>query len=135
MAVTVSVSITGAITALGDTLFPASSIATGVGQDFAVTSTALLRLRVIHPIIAVCGAAYVIWISVESLKRDHGRIHSAASWVLSLILFQLAVGALNISLLAPIWMQLFHLFVADVVWIGVVLLAAETGQEISEVRT
>ena len=37
---------------------------------------------------------------------------------------QLAVGALNVMLLAPIWMQLVHLLVADVLWIALVLLGA-----------
>jgi heme A synthase len=37
---------------------------------------------------------------------------------------QLVIGAANVALLAPVWMQLLHLFVADVVWILFVLLGA-----------
>ena len=43
-----------------------------------------------------------------------------------IVVFQIAVGAINISLLAPIWMQMIHLLIADLVWIALVLLALET---------
>ena len=33
-------------------------------------------------------------------------------------LVQLGVGALNVFLLAPVWMQLLHLAMADAIWIG-----------------
>lgn len=128
LGVTVLVSITGAIAALGDMLFPAASIVAGMQQDFASESSMLLRLRLIHPIFAVAGAVYLVWVAA-TLLRSHpeGRIHTAASRVLFLTLFQIAAGALNWTLLAPIWMQLFHLLVADGLWIAVVLLALETG--------
>jgi heme a synthase len=120
------VSITGAIAALGDTLFPASSLSAGVQQDFSSASNLLLRLRLFHPVIAVLGAAYLIWAAALILKYEEagvGRV--AAGRVLGLTLFQLAVGAVNITLLAPVWMQLFHLFMADAVWIAVLLLVLE----------
>jgi len=34
------------------------------------------------------------------------------------------VGLLNLVLLAPVWMQIVHLLLADAVWIALVLLAA-----------
>ncbi|HEX5689765.1 MAG TPA: COX15/CtaA family protein, partial [Roseiflexaceae bacterium] len=49
----------GAITALGDTLFPASSLAEGLQQDFSPTAHFLLQLRVIHPIAAIVTSVYV----------------------------------------------------------------------------
>jgi hypothetical protein len=51
--VTVCVGITGVIAALGDTLFPASSLTSGVQQDFSSASGMLLRLRLTHPVIAI----------------------------------------------------------------------------------
>ena len=42
----------------------------------------------------------------------------------SLAVLQLAVGIANVILLAPIWMQLVHLLVADALWIACVLLSA-----------
>jgi cytochrome c oxidase assembly protein subunit 15/protoheme IX farnesyltransferase len=125
-AVAIAVSITGAIAALGDTLFPASSITGGLQQDFTTASSALLRLRVFHPAVAILAAAYLISICVPYLRRSEGdTARTAAARVLSLVLFQLAAGAVNIGLLAPIWMQLVHLFIADVLWIALVLLVLE----------
>lgn len=120
LAVTVGVSITGVIAALGDTLFPASSLSAGVRQDFSSATSLLLRLRMVHPLIAIIGAAYLIWAAAGVLKHT-----PAAGRVITLTLFQLAAGAVNISLLAPIWMQLFHLFMADLLWISVVVLVLE----------
>ena len=128
--VTVFVSITGAVTALGDTLFPASSLTAGLQQDWASTSSLLLRLRVVHPAIAIAGAAYLIWVAIAFMRQDdEPEARSAGARVLSVTLFQVAVGAINVTLLAPVWIQLFHLLMADVLWIVVVLMAMEaTGQ-------
>jgi heme A synthase len=122
--VTVCVSITGVIAALGDTLCPASSLASGVQQDFSSASGMLLRLRLMHPVIAILGAVYLIWVAASLVKRTP----AAASRVITITFFQLAVGAINITLLAPVWMQLFHLLTADLVWIAVVLLLLEAAR-------
>ena len=37
---------------------------------------------------------------------------------------QLVAGLLNLALLAPVWMQLVHLLLADAVWLATVLLGA-----------
>ena len=120
------VGITGAIAALGDTLFPASSLSAGMQQDFSSASNLLLRLRLVHPVIAVLGAAYLIWAAAGVLKRNQmQQARAAAGRVLGLTLFQVVAGLVNLTLLAPVRMQLFHLFMADVLWIAVLLLALE----------
>ena len=130
MAATIFVSVSGTITALGDTLFPSGSLAAGMQQDFASSSSVLLRLRVIHPLIAITGAIYLIWLAAGCLRRaGRGtRVSKAAGWLISVTVFQLAVGSLNLSLLAPLPWQLTHLFVADLVWIAVVILTLEALQ-------
>jgi heme A synthase len=95
-------------------------------QDFSSASSLLLRLRLFHPVVAVLGAGYLICAAAIILKRDEGgSARIAAGRVLGLTLFQLAVGAVNITLLAPVWMQLFHLMMADAVWIAMLLLVLE----------
>jgi cytochrome c oxidase assembly protein subunit 15 len=37
---------------------------------------------------------------------------------------QTALGAVNVLLLAPVWLQIAHLLVADLLWIALVLLGA-----------
>jgi cytochrome c oxidase assembly protein subunit 15 len=124
---TVFVSITGAVTALGDTLFPSSSLLEGVRRDLASESPLLLRLRVAHPAIAVAGAAFVIWTALAFLRdSESANARRASSRLIGLCCFQLLVGAANLSLLAPVWMQLSHLLIADVVWIAMVLVLAES---------
>lgn len=122
--VVIAVSITGAIAALGDMLFPAASLRSGMQQDFSSASGALLRLRMLHPAIALAGASYLIWISMKSLRAVNPQ-RAAAARVITLVLLQLVIGAVNITLLAPIWMQLIHLFMADLVWIAVIAMILE----------
>ena len=124
----VFVSITGTITALGDTLFPAASLAAGMQQDFASASSVLLRLRVIHPLIALAGGTYLVWIASNFLRPPGGstRTAKAAGSVIVIVVFQLVVGMLNLGLLAPLLLQLTHLLIADLVWVAVVLLSLET---------
>jgi heme A synthase len=38
--------------------------------------------------------------------------------------FQVALGFVNVWLLAPVWMQLTHLLAADLLWIALVVLTA-----------
>lgn len=124
--ITLLISITGAIAALGDTLFPAVSLEAGMAQDFSSASSLLLRLRLVHPLIALLGAAYLIWMGARVLMRaEDGDARAAGGRVLGVTVFQLAAGMVNIALLAPVWMQLLHLFIADVLWITVVLLVLE----------
>jgi cytochrome c oxidase assembly protein subunit 15 len=123
LVITIFVSITGTITALGDTLFPASSLAAGMQQDLTATSSLLLRLRVIHPLLAVAAAAYLIWIAAAILRRSESR---AATGVIVVVVVQMMAGMLNLALLAPLPMQLTHLLIADLLWIAVVLLTLET---------
>lgn len=114
----------GGVTALGDTLFPASSLAEGIAQDLSPTAHILIRLRVFHPIIAIVVGGYtVVAAVVTGLGRtDHGRSFALA--LVGLIVAQVTLGALNVVLLAPVWMQLVHLLMADLVWMVLVLLAA-----------
>jgi len=132
--VVIAVSITGAVAALGDTLFPTSSLAAGMQRDFSSTSSLLLRLRLIHPFIAVAGAAYIIWLTTSLLRTSHSEgERQAAARVLTLTLLQLAAGAVNLTLLAPVWMQLIHLLMADLLWIAVVVMVMDVAKVRSEV--
>lgn len=119
--------ISGAITALGDTLFPAESLVEGIRQDFSETAHFLIRLRVWHPIIAIVVGLFVIFISILAGLEELDRRFRKFSWILGgLFILQLAAGLVNLLLLAPIAMQLVHLLLADLVWIAMVLFTAVT---------
>jgi heme A synthase len=49
--------------------------------------------------------------------------------VAGLAIAQLVAGPLNVALLAPVWLQLVHLLLADLVWISLVLLTANVAVE------
>lgn len=116
---------TGAITALGDTLFPVNSLAEGIRRDFASTSHILEQLRIVHPVFAVLLGIYlVVMASFVSAKRAGTATHRLARALMGLFVVQLFAGGINVVLLAPTWMQLVHLLLADFVWIVLVLLTA-----------
>jgi len=121
LAATLVVGVSGSLTALGDTLFPASSLQAAFAQDFATGSPWLLRLRGIHPVSAVIAAAFVIWLVKQA--RDSGARQLGAV-VLGLLAFQFLLGLADVVLLAPIWMQILHLLGADLYWVALVALAA-----------
>ncbi|HYO65355.1 MAG TPA: COX15/CtaA family protein [Archangium sp.] len=117
--------VSGAIAALGDTLFPASSLADGFRQDLSPTAHVLLRLRVLHPVLAVVvGALVVFSASTVARLRPSPEVKRAAAQLGVLYGLQLVAGLVNLGLLAPVWMQLVHLLLADLVWIVLVRLSA-----------
>jgi heme A synthase len=119
------IGITGAITALGDTLFPATSLADGIRQDFLNTGHFLVRLSIWHPIIAVLVALYTGFVSYWEWKSNQDLMVKRFSAVLGgLFIFQLCAGLLNVLLLAPVWMLIIHLLLAESVWITLILLTA-----------
>ncbi len=130
--------VSGSVAALGDTLFPSGSLAEGMRQDFSPAAHFLLRLRVLHPTLAVLMGGYVVAVSLYVSRILRG----GATWgrrfsstLLVLFFVQLAAGVLNLYLLAPVWMQLLHLLLADLLWIAFVLFGAATLAQIAEQPT
>lgn len=118
------VSTSGAVAALGDTLFPSGSLADGLAADLSASSHLLIRLRVLHPMFAVAVALALLWLAPRLSKLAGPSGGRFARTVSSLVLLQLGLGVLNLFLLAPVWLQLVHLLVADAIWIAFVLLGA-----------
>jgi heme A synthase len=119
--------VSGAITALGDTLFPAASLAEGKAQTFSDTAHVFLRLRLWHPVLALTAGALVLAAALHAVRRrGTPLVRRAARAVVGLFALNLAVGLLNMGWLAPVPVQLIHLLLADLVWIGLVVLAAST---------
>lgn len=119
------IGMTGAITALGDTLFPAKSLVEGLSQEADSNAHFLIRLRIVHPIVAILVGLYTLnlirnfWGQLKDKQAKRFAVSLAG-----LILIQWAAGLINVVLLAPVWMQILHLLLADAVWIAYVLLAA-----------
>jgi heme A synthase len=127
LAAVLVVGISGAITALGDTLFPVSSLAEGIAQDLDPSAHLFIQLRVLHPILGLtAGAAVLFGIGWVFATRPTPLIRRLCVGVGGLFAAQVGLGFLNLALLAPVWLQIVHLLVADLIWIGLVLLAAAT---------
>jgi heme A synthase len=115
----------GAVTALGDTLFPAGSLIEGISQDFLPTAHFLIRLRVYHPIIGIVTGIY-LFLAGTALERERPGVQTLilSRAVKFIVVTQLIAGFVNLLLLAPVWMQIIHLLLADLLWIAVILLGA-----------
>lgn len=119
-------SASGAITALGNTVFPSATLAEGLRADFNPASHFLIRLRVWHPLIAIgLGIYLVVMGTAVSAKRPSPAVKRYSLYLKIIFGVQILVGFANVLLLAPIWMQLVHLLLANLVLLALVLLGAE----------
>jgi heme A synthase len=116
---TVAIAVTGAITALSDTLFPVNSLLAGIQADFAASSPTLVKLRILHPLVAAAAGAFI---AIAVSRVDRAPLLRRVT--IALVGIEIAAGMLNLLLLAPIWMQLVHLLLADLLWIALVLFTA-----------
>src|SRR5271169_2739931 len=124
------VGVTGSLAALGDTLFPATSIGAALAQDFSATSGWLVRWRWTHPTIAFFASIFLIWLLVRAARRSaHWDNRRLSALVLILLAAQYLLGVLDVVLLAPVWLQVAHLLGADVLWAALVVLAARVTLE------
>ena len=131
LAGTLVVGATGAVTALGDTLFRPISLVGGIRDDLSPAAHFLVRFRILHPVLAVLAGLGILVAAPRLAARvpDYPMPSPGTLTVVktlgALVLIQWAAGIANLLLLAPIWLQLVHLLLADVLWITLVLLAAQ----------
>lgn len=121
LAALILVAITGTLAALADTLYPATSFAAGFAKDWSPDANLLIRLRALHPLAAIVAGLWAAYFALPLLRKAT----APAIVVLCGVCFQLFVGAVNLALLTPVWMQILHLSLADMLWIGAMLLAAD----------
>jgi heme A synthase len=113
------------VTALGDTLFPPASLAAGLAQDVAPGAHLFVRLRALHPVLAGGTAAAILVAAgiVRTLRPGRAvRVLSHAAG--GLVVAQVGAGLLDVATLAPVWLQMLHLVLADSVWVALVLTGA-----------
>jgi heme A synthase len=101
------VAASGAVVALGDTLFPHASLREGIAADLDPTSHFLIRLRVWHPVLAVVAAGLTIFAFRHPM-------------ITTLVLLQAGLGVLNLLMLAPLWLQMVHLLGSNILWTAMV---------------
>ncbi|MEM7800655.1 MAG: COX15/CtaA family protein [Chloroflexota bacterium] len=120
------VSAFGAVTALGDTLFPADSFLEGAAAKFEPNAHFAVKMRTWHPTVAVAVSLYITILvyTVETFWRTT-TLKWLARFNLAIIIIQILGGFVNVLLAAPIWMQLVHLALADLAWMAFLLIGVE----------
>lgn len=111
----------GAITALGDTLYPVAETQSRLDAVRLSSGAHFLeRLRGLHPLLAIAVSGALLWLAPGIAGRcpPSTRAEGWARWVTVGVYGQLALGLLNVWLSAPGWMQIVHLAAALVLWLG-----------------
>ncbi len=127
LALVVLTAMSGAVTALGDTLFPRDlAIEPGlfaeIRGEVSGGSHFLIRLRILHPVLAVFAAGYLLW-----LLNSEGDENRWARLAMYLVVAEVAAGFVNIGLSAPGWLQIAHLLLAQTLWMALILTCASLG--------
>ncbi|MBA3976376.1 MAG: cytochrome oxidase assembly protein [Candidatus Solibacter sp.] len=126
LAAVIAAGVTGAVAALGDTVFPATSMADGIKAEFAADAHALLRLRLFHPVAAVLAGGFLLFTGLQVFRAGgSARAKAGGRAIVWLVVIQTAAGVVNVLLLAPVWLQLLHLFLANALWMILVITILE----------
>lgn len=104
---------TGSITALADVLFPSASFYEGLMEDFDRTSELLTRLRILHPIVAT-GLSVALIIESRKIQKDY---KIDVKFLQLLVIVAVALGVLNVLSNIVLLLSIFHLAIADLLWI------------------
>lgn len=100
------VSVSGAIAALSVTLFPTISLLQGIMDDFSHESHIFIKLRIIHPVLAVTiMSGFMIWLFMKNQTRFAMEI-----------LFAMFIGVITLVTLSPVALKIAHLGIAHVLW-------------------
>ncbi len=125
LAATLVVGVSGSLAALGDTLFPATSLRSALLSDFSSSAAWLVRLRVVHPASVVIAAAFILWLLWQAVfRQEPSGNRPLANVLIGLLALQVVLGICDVLLRAPLWMQVLHLLGADVFWSVLVVLTA-----------
>ncbi|MEY4167779.1 MAG: hypothetical protein RIR52_1603 [Acidobacteriota bacterium] len=120
---TLVLGVSGAISALGATLFPVTSVVEGLRQDLSPTAHILVRLRIYHPIISCVVSIMMLLTALAVRLQRPGRWTANFSrGLIALVTIQMGLGLLNLLLHAPIPLQIVHLLLSDLIWMDLILL-------------
>lgn len=122
-----TIATTGAFAALAATLFPTESLLTGISADFAPDSHPLIRLRILHPILAISLGFALIFYAWSAAQEQTNLLLKKRGQILGLtITTQIIFGLVTLFTHSPVWMKLVHLQLAHLVWISLILVLTET---------
>jgi heme A synthase len=124
------VGMSGALTALSDTLFKPDFVGENLFIDFVQADHFLKALRAYHPLVAIfvtLFALHVIWKFTH--VHSSSRRKKLAFFITIFFIVQMICGFFNIVLLVPVEMQILHLFFANIIWVFCILFCSEVLSE------
>ena len=98
--------LTGSIASLAGTLFPSESLTQAFLLDFLPESHITLKLRPLHPLLALGFVAFCL-IGFSEKKKILG----------GMALVAVCSGFITLVSLSPVWLKLSHLLIAYILWI------------------
>lgn len=125
------IAITGSWAALASTLFPAKSLLEGISADFSPDSHWLLRIRILHPVLAfslTCICLSILQKYKEGLKNPS--LRALASRTQLLIAITVLVGLTTLLSGSPTILKITHLLSADFAWIGLTVFSIKTSRRL-----
>ena len=122
----VLIGMSGAVSALGNTLFPGHELSEALKQpNVPLVLKVFIWLELWHPFLSVLTSIYLIALA-QPLRSIRSAVWTRrfANSALLIIGTQVIFGTFTLIFLAPIWMQLVHLLLAQLMWISLILLSA-----------
>lgn len=108
--------ISGSVSALGHALKPVPDVLKAAADP---ASHWMVKLQPLHPLIAISVGLFLLLASGLLIHlRPSMEVKKAVQVMMSIYGLQMALGLLNIFLKAPIWMQIIHLVLADVLFVS-----------------
>ncbi len=102
----------GSISALSATLFPSHSLIEGFLRDFHPDSNWLIRLRWLHPVLAILlGGGFAVYCHKFFKNKKTGQKDKSLILFTACLGLALLSGILNLFLLSPVFLKLSHLLI------------------------
>lgn len=110
--------ITGAWASLSNSLFPTNDILQAWTDDFNSNSHFLVRLRVLHPVLAILGAGgLALYFWVKGQTAEHLMMQRRSLQMSLTLIAGIIFGIATLLLHAPLWMKVAHLAFAHTIWV------------------
>lgn len=114
----VGIGITGAWASLSNSLFPTNNLWEGLTADFSTQSHFLIRIRGLHPLIAILGGgSLALFFWLKSQTSPSALLQRRSLHMSLLLIAGILFGMATLLLHAPVWMKLVHLALAHAIWV------------------
>ncbi len=101
----------GSFSSLASSLFPSHSLLEGIFLDFNPQSHWLIRLRLLHPLLALLFGGGLLFYYLFRFVTHPKRKSSLNKSIIIFLCLALLSGIMNLLLLSPTFLKLTHLFI------------------------